>query len=155
LQSFSQLEQKYGKEGAEIILDNFQTWIYLKTSSIETATKIMKKLGNYTTSSYSKSMSYSKYNKSSNDSQSMNLIARPLLTEEEILRIERPYVLIIDTGHYPAIVKIPDLSMWHFNKLLGLGDEDYNTEVRAEREKARPIKETKEMKLWQIWKEYR
>lgn len=115
----------------------------------------MKKLGNYTTSSYSKSMSYSKYNKNSNDSQSMNLIARPLLTEEEITRIERPYVLIIDTGHYPAMVKIPDLSMWHFNEILELGDEDYNTKIREEREKARPIKETQEIKLWQIWNDYR
>ena len=51
LQSFSQLEQKYGREGTENILDNCQTWIYLKTSNIESATKIMKKLGSYTVSS--------------------------------------------------------------------------------------------------------
>ena len=155
LQSFAQLEQKYGKENAENILDNCQTWIYLKTSSTETATKIMKKLGNYTTSSYSKSTSFSKYNMSSNDSQSMNLISRPLLTEEEILRIERPYVLVINTGDYPAIVKIPDLSKWSFNKMLGLGSESHNRKVREERGNLRKEKQTKEMQLWQIWKEYK
>lgn len=156
LQSFAQLEQKYGKENAENIMDNCQTWIYLKTSSSETATKIMKKLGNYTTSSYSKSTSFSKHNTmGSNDSQSMNLISRPLLTEEEILRIERPYVLVINTGNYPAIVKIPDLSKWSFNKMLGLGDVEHNRKVRELKEKERGEKEITEIKLWQIWKEYR
>ena len=61
LQSFSQLENKYGREIAENIRDNCQTWIYLKTASNETASIISKKLGCYTTSSYSRSSSYSKY----------------------------------------------------------------------------------------------
>ena len=43
LQSFSQLDQKYTREGAENILDNCQTWIYLKTANTETATKDRKK----------------------------------------------------------------------------------------------------------------
>lgn len=154
LQSFAQLDQKYGKENAENILDNCQTWIYLKTANFETATRIMKKLGNYTTSSYSKSSSYSKYQNGSN-SESMNLISRPLLTEDEIMRIERPYVLIINAGNYPAIVKIPDLSKWKFNSMLGLGDEKHNRKIREKRENAREIKEITKMKLWGIWEEYR
>jgi len=85
----------------------------------------------------------------------MNLIARPLLTEDEIIRIERPYVLIINTGNYPAIVKIPDLSKWHYNKVLGLGDEDYNTKVRLDRENARKPKKQEKIELWQIWNQYR
>ena len=44
LQSFAQLENKYGKEIAENIRDNCQTWLYLKTASTETATIISKKL---------------------------------------------------------------------------------------------------------------
>lgn len=153
LQSFAQLEQKYGKEGAENILDNCQTWIYLKTANTETATKIKSKLGCYTTSSYSKSSSFSKSN--GNDSQSMNLISRPLLTEDEILRIERPYVLVLNAGNYPAMVKIPDLSKWKYNKLLGLGNKEHNRKVREEREKERPERELKKMQLWKIWIEYR
>ena len=114
----------------------------------------MKKLGNYTTSSYSKSSSYTK-NQSGSNSQSMNLISRPLLTEDEIIRVERPYVLVINTGNYPAIVKIPDLSQWYYNKLLGLGDETYNTKVRLKRENARKPRKQQQIQLWKIWNEYR
>jgi type IV secretion system protein VirD4 len=154
LQSFSQLETKYTKEGASNILDNCQTWIYLKTASTETANKIMKKLGNYTTSSYSKSSSYGK-NQNGSSSESMNLISRPLLTEDEILRIERPYILIIHSGTYPAIKRIPDLSKWYFNKLFGLGDMDFNRKIREERENKRQVYELEKMQLWGIWKEYK
>ncbi len=154
LQSFSQLESKYSKEIASNILDNCQTWIYLKTANIDTANKIMRKLGNYTTSSYSKSNSYGK-NDNGSSSKSMNLISRALLTEDEILRIERPYVLIINAGNYPAIKKIPDLSKWHFNKLFGLGDIDFNRKVREERKNKRRKNESEKMQLWGIWKEYK
>lgn len=154
LQSFSQLDLKYSKEGAENILDNCQTWIYLKTANVDTATKIMKKLGNYTTSSYSRSSSYNR-NQNGGNSESMNLIARPLLTEDEILRIERPYVLVINAGNFPAIVKIPDLSKWYFNKLYGLGDENYNEKIRKKRNDSRKVREQKKIQLWGIWNEYR
>ena len=154
LQSFSQLENKYGKDIAENIRDNCQTWIYLKTSSNETASVIAKKLGCYTTSSYSRSSSYSKYQNGSN-SESMNLISRNLLTEDEILRIERPYVLVIQTGIFPIITKLPDISKWRFNTLFGMGDQEHNRQLRFEREGKRPIKDIEAIKLWGIWNMYR
>ena len=154
LQSFSQLENKYGKDIAENIRDNCQTWIYLKTSSNETASVIAKKLGSYTTSSYSRSSSYSKYQSGSN-SESMNLISRNLLTEDEILRIERPYVLVIQTGIFPIITKLPDISKWRFNTLFGMGDQEHNRQLRFEREGKRPIKDIEDIKLWGIWNMYR
>lgn len=154
LQSFSQLDNKYGKEVSENIRDNCQTWIYLKTASNETANIISKKLGTYTTSSYSKSNSYNKY-QSSNNSESMNLISRALLTEDEILRIERPYVLVIQTGLFPIITKLPDISKWSFNKLFGMGNQEENRKLRLEREKNRETREIKDIKLWGIWNLYR
>ena len=154
LQSFSQLENKYGREIAENIRDNCQTWIYLKTASNETASIISKKLGTYTTSSYSRSSSYSKYQNGSN-SESINLISRSLLTEDEILRIERPYVLIIQTGLFPVITKLPDISKWKFNSLFGMGDQEHNRQLRFKRESLRPVKETEDIKLWGIWNMYR
>lgn len=49
LQSFAQIEERYGKEGAQNIMDNC-VWLYLK-SNIDTATKISEKLRNlYSTS---------------------------------------------------------------------------------------------------------
>ena len=148
------MSQKYTKEGAENILDNCQTWIYLKTANIETANMIMKKLGNYTTSSYSKSSSYGQ-NQSGSESQSMNLIARPLLTEDEILRIERPYILVINAGNYPAMTRLPDLTKWYFNKLFGMGDIEHNRKLREQRENERLEKQQKKIRLWGIWNEYR
>lgn len=150
LQSFSQLESKYGKEVAENIRDNCQTWIYLKTASTETATIISKKLGTYTTSTYSRSNSYAKYQNGSN-SESMNLISRPLLTEDEIMRIERPYLLVIPTGMFPVMSTLPDISKWKFNKLFGMGNQEHNTKLRKKREEQRPQRELEEIKLWGIW----
>lgn len=45
LQSFAQIEERYGKEGAQNILDNC-AWMYLKTSNIDTANKVSDKLRN-------------------------------------------------------------------------------------------------------------
>lgn len=151
LQSFVQLEEKYGKEIAENIRDNSVVWLYLKTASNETASVISKKLGNYTTSSYSKSTSYSRYS-NSNNSESMNLISRPLLTEDEVMRIERPYILAIQTGLYPKITKLPDISKWYFNELFGMGDKENNKRLRLERESKRIEKKDEEIELWGIWK---
>jgi type IV secretion system protein VirD4 len=154
VQSLSQIEQKYGREQSQTITDNCHCWIYLKTANVETATQITKKLGQYTTSSYSRSASYST-SSSGNTSNSMNLIARPLLTEDEILRIERPFALVMYSGHYPAIMQLPDLSKWQFNQALGLGDPEHNRKLREVREKARAARAPAPIELWGIWEKYR
>lgn len=154
LQSFAQLDNKYGKEIAENIRDNCQIWLYLKTASYETASVISKKLGQYTTTSYSKSNSYSKYS-NSNNSESMNLIGRALLTEDEVMRVERPYILLIPTGLYPILTKLPDISQWEMNDKYGMGDEEHNTQLQKFRELTRTERETEELKVWEIWKYYR
>jgi type IV secretion system protein VirD4 len=154
LQSFAQLDNKYGKEIAENIRDNCQNWIYLKTASTETATIISKKLGNYTTSSYSRSSSYSRYS-NSNSSESMNFISRALLTEDEIMRIERPYVLQCETGIYPRITKLPDISKWNFNRLYGMGNKEQNRKLREKRESERQERKDEDIKLWGIWNYFR
>ena len=128
--------------------------MYLKTASVETASTISKKLGNYTTSSYSRSSSYSRYS-NSNSSESMNLISRPLLTEDEIMRIERPYILLIQTGIFPKITNLPDISQWNFNRYFGMGSKEHNTKLQLEREKERPVRKDDAVKLWGIWNYYR
>ena len=156
VQSISQIEHKYGREQAQTITDNCHCWIYLKTSNVETATQITKKLGQYTTSSYSRSSSYNSSGTSSgNTSNSMNLISRSLLTEDEILRIERPYALVMLAGQYPAVMRLPDISEWKFNTALGLGDQEHNRKLRALRERARESREITPIALWGIWEKYR
>lgn len=155
VQSISQIEHKYGREQTQTILDNCHAWIYLKTANVDTATQITKKLGQYTTSSYSKSSSYNSSGASSgNVSNSMNLIARPLLTEDEILRIERPYALVMLAGHYPAVMRLPDVSQWRFNTALGLGDPEHNRKLREAREKAREARAPVPVELWGVWERY-
>ena len=78
-----------------------------------------KSCGSYTTTSWSESNSSS--GGPVNKSNSMNLIQRPLLTTDEILRIERPYLLVMCSGLSPAMTYSPDLSKWKFNEILGLG----------------------------------
>ena len=155
VQSFSQIEAKYGREEAQTIMDNCHCWIYLKTANVETASVIAKKLGQYTTSSYSRSASYNSSGTSGgNTSNSMNLIARSLLTEDEILRVERPYALVMYAGHYPAMMRLPDLSEWQFNTALGIGDKEHNRLLREMREAARPQRKPQAVELWGIWNRF-
>lgn len=151
LQGFAQLEDKYGKEVARTIRGNCEYWIYLRAGDNETLEELSKKLGNYTTTSYSQSSSHGKYT-TANSSQSINLTGRALLTSDEIDRIERPYSLIMSNNH-PAIMYSPDLSQWYFNKMLGLGDKPHNIKVREIRENNRKTKNVSmdNMDLWGIW----
>ncbi len=154
LQSFAQLEEKYGKETARTIRGNCEYWIYLQASDNETLKEISERLGNYTTTSYSQSASHGKYTTPSS-SHSVNLTARALLTSDEVRLIKRPYSLVMSNSH-PAIMYAPDLSKWHFNKMLGLGSKAHNTKVREIRENRRKEKAVKfdEMELWGIWNFY-
>lgn len=153
LQSFSQLETKYSKTVAQNIMDNAQVWIYLRTSSYETAEIISKKLGSYTVSVNSQSNSVSR--NSDNISESMNLIGRNLLTPDEVLRFESPYALVLQSGYFSAKTEIPDLSKWQFNKVLGLGDEEENRIIREKIENERKVLEEEKIKLWKIWEDYK
>ncbi len=80
----------------------------------------------------------------------MNLGARPLLTPDEILRINRPYLLVMTSGKMPAMTQAPDLSKWYFNKMYGMGDEEHNRQLRERREAERVSNKVKELELWDI-----
>ena len=84
IQSFSQLDNVYGKEVAQIILDNCGL-TYLKTNTQETAEAISKRLGKKTIESNSvrQSMSLMNYN----GDRSTNLIGRDLMTPEEVKQL--------------------------------------------------------------------
>lgn len=155
LQDFNQLIDKYGKEVANIVKGNCSAWVYLASNDEETRTEFQKRLGEYTTTSYSLGSS-SQRRSNSSSSSNVNLISRALLTAEEIGKIARPYVLISVSGKYPIVTQAPDLSKWGYNELLALGDRDYNkafikynTDKRAENK--RPAAE---IKLWGIWNKY-
>lgn len=154
LQSFEQLTQKYDKETAAIVKSNCQTWVYLQADDKETLQDVCDKLGKYTTSAYQLSSQHGRYVNPSS-SHSVSLVARELLTTDEIRRISRPNQIVISRAH-PAMMYAPDLSQWYFNRMCGLGDPEHNRKVRESREAARPIlsKKTGEIPLWNIWVYY-
>ena len=154
LQSFEQLTQKYDKETAAIVKSNCQTWVYLQADDKETLQDVCDKLGKYTTSAYQLSSQHGRYVNPSS-SHSISLVARELLTTDEIRRISRPNQIVISRAH-PAMMFAPDLSQWYFNKMCGLGDPEHNRKVREAREAARPIvsQKTEEIPLWNIWVYY-
>lgn len=151
LQSFAQLEERYGKEGAQNILDNC-AWMYLKSANIDTATKISDKLGTYTAQSYGESSNSNIKNDRS--SSSMSLVSRKLLTADEVQRIENPYILLMIAGKPPAILNVPDISKMYFNQINCMGTKAENTRLRIEREKDRKESKLEKIKIWEIWKKY-
>ncbi len=154
LQSFAQLDDKYGKEVSSIIRGNCATWVYLKSKDLQTNKDISETLGKYTTSSYQLSASHQRYTNPSG-SHSVSLMARDLLTHDEIAKIERPYTLVTGGGK-PAIYTAPDLAKWRFNELFGLGGKEYNKAVFTERHNARPERPATftDNDLWGVWKLY-
>ena len=75
IQSFAQLDKNYGKEGAEIIIDNCQDTIFGGFApNSETAITLSRALGNQTV------MSGSISRNKKEPSQSLQMMERPLLT---------------------------------------------------------------------------
>ena len=101
IQSFAQLNNVYGKDIAQIILDNCGL-VYLKTNTQETAESISKRLGKKTIESDSISRSN---NMNKNDERtSTSLMARDLMTPEEIKQLHYKMIIFPIIG-YPIIRK--------------------------------------------------
>lgn len=154
LQDYQQLESKY-KDDFENIKTNCQLKIYLKSDNEKTLKSISDSLGNYTVESVNASTSVSD-NKSqgANYSSSSSLTARKLMEPAEIGRIKAPYALVMQTGEYPAITQLPDLSEYRLNKLYGLGDKKHNAKIIMQREASRKERDIPPIKLWGVWNDY-
>ena len=96
IQSLSQLDNVYGKEVAQIILDN-SGLVYLKTNTMDTAEAISKRLGKKTieSSSISQSVSLTNYN----GNKSTSLIARDLLTPDEVKNLHYKTIIFPNIGY--------------------------------------------------------
>ena len=107
LQSFAQLEQNYGKEGADVIIDNTQLTIFGGFAPNSTSAEVLSKsLGSRTVMSGSVS-------KSKNDpSQSLQMIERPLMTPDELKSLPKGTFVVMKTGFYPMRVKLKLFFKW-------------------------------------------
>ncbi len=96
IQSFAQLNNVYGRDVAQTILDNCGL-AYLKTNTQETAEAISKLLGVQTLEV--NSINYSINSLQNNGSKSSSLIGRPLLTADEIKQLHYKTILFPIIGH--------------------------------------------------------
>ena len=153
LQDFNQLVEKYGKEVSGIIKGNCRYWIYLQSNDVETNEEVSKRLGTYTTSTYSLGGTTQKYAAPSS-STNIQLSQRNLLNVDEIGQIQRPYQLVISDAP-PSVMYSPDISKWLFNRMLGLGNEEHNSKLIELDENSRPDRGGKhtEQLIWKPWEE--
>lgn len=155
IQSYAQLDDVYGEKVSQIIQDNADIKIYLRSPNPTTKKKISEDLGNYTTRSYSKSNNTPSgtFRNGGSDGESSNLMGRPLLYPDEVGKLQRPYSLVMSNSD-PAIMYAPDLSQYAMNEFLGMGDEEHNNRLRqkkAEEHKKNERPHNSKMELWGIW----
>ena len=107
IQSFAQLEKNYGKEGAEIIIDNTQLTVFGGFApNSESAQTLSKALGSKTVLSGSVSQS------KSDPSRSLQMIERPLMTPDELKALPKGTFVVTKTGFYPMKVKLKLYFKW-------------------------------------------
>ena len=106
IQSFAQLEQKYGKEGMEIITDNTQLTVFGGFApNSQSAEVLSKALGEQTVQSGSVSLGKER-------SQSIQMIGRPLMTVDELKSMPKGQFIVMKTGTHPMISKLKLYFKW-------------------------------------------
>ena len=107
IQSLGQLEKNYGKEGAEIIVDNVQLTIFGGFApNSETAQAMSKSLGSRTAQT-----GYISKGKD-NGSQSLQMMERPLMTADELKSMPKGQFIVMKTGVHPMMVKLKLFFQW-------------------------------------------
>ena len=107
IQSLAQLEKNYGKEGAEIIVDNTQLTVFGGFApNSETAQVLSKSLGTRTVMSGSVSQS------KNDPSRSLQMIERPLMTADELKTLPKGTFIVTKTGFNPIKVKLKLFFKW-------------------------------------------
>ena len=109
IQSIAQLEKNYGKEGAEIILDNCQDTIFGGFApNSKTAEELSKALGNRTVLTGSVS-------KSKESSQSLQMTERPLMSADELKSVPKGHFVVMKTGMHPTQTRLRLFLEWGIN----------------------------------------
>ena len=103
IQSLAQLEKNYGKEGAEIIVDNTQDTIFGGFApNSQTAEVLSKALGSRTVMSGSVSKGGGK----DSASRSLQMMERPLMTPDELKSIPKGQFVVMKTGTHPMQTRL-------------------------------------------------
>lgn len=107
IQSFAQLEKNYGKEGADIIVDNTQLTIFGGFAPNSSSAEVLSKaLGSRTV------MTGSVNRGRESPSESLQMIERPLMTPEELKSLPKGTFIVMKTGYHPIKVKLKLFFDW-------------------------------------------
>lgn len=107
IQSFAQLDKNYGKEGAEIIVDNTQLTIFGGFAPNSSSAEVLSKaMGSRTVMSGSVSRG------KDNPSESLQMMERPLMTADELKSMPKGQFVVMKTGFYPMIVHLKLFFDW-------------------------------------------
>lgn len=133
IQSAAQLEEKYDREGAKIIVDNCQLAMYCGFAPMsEDADNVSKRLGSKTVLSGSVSQGR-------NASQSLQMIERPLMTGDELRTLPKGSMLVTKTGAHPVITQMQLYTKWG----ITFDSEPYMLQDKS----ARPVKYVSEQDI--------
>ena len=130
IQSFAQLEQKYGKEGSEIITDNTQLTIFGGFAPQSQSAEVLSKaLGEQTVQSGSVSLG-------KEHSRSIQMMGRPLMTVDELKSMPKGQFIVMKTGTHPMISKLKLYFKWgiKFGKPFMLADKATRSVTYMERD---------------------
>lgn len=101
IQSYAQLENVYGKNTANIVMDNCNNKIFLGTPSQETREAFSKELGNYQIKVSSKSESKGADGKT-NPGTSTSLQSRPLMFPSDLDKLSQGTMIVKVFGYNPV-----------------------------------------------------
>ena len=123
IQSMAQLEKNYGKEGAQIVVENCQDTLYGGFApNSELAKTLSDSLGTRTVMSGSVSKG------KKDPSQSLQMIERPLMTADELKSMPKGHFIFTKTGVKPMKTILRLFTLWKI-KL----DKKYEAEMRHQR----------------------
>lgn len=125
IQSLAQFEKTYGKEGAEIIVDNCQCTLFgAFAPNSKTAEAMPQNLGKQTV--LSGTVTRSSGNKG--DNRQLQMIERPLMTVDELKSMPKGHFIVMKTGCHPMKTRLKLFFKW------GIKFENaYSIEEKSER----------------------
>ena len=125
IQSLAQFEKTYGKEGAEIIVDNCQCTLFgAFAPNSKTAEEMSRNLGKQTV--LSGTVTRSSGNGGSN--RQLQMIERSLMTVDELKSMPKGHFIVMKTGCHPMKTRLKLFFKW------GIQFEDaYSIEEKSER----------------------
>ena len=120
IQSLAQLEKNYGKEGSEILCDNCQDTIFGGFApNSQTAETLSRNLGSRTVLSGSVTQG------KDNNSQSLQMMERPLMSADELKSMPKGNFVVMKTGTHPMKTKLKLFFKWgiQFGEPLKMPDQ--------------------------------